>query len=112
MTMTTTLTNTAFGQPEPAGTAEPRPFTLRNAHGMQLAISERGAALVSWWAPDRYRRSADVLLGYREPQDYSRLPIATTVHPDPMPFRNAGASPAIAKSANRQCDSFHSAMQT
>ncbi|MFC5463046.1 aldose epimerase family protein [Massilia niabensis] len=69
--MTTTLTNTALGQSAPAGTGEPRLFTLRNAHGMHLTISERGAALVSWWAPDRYGRSADVLLGYREPQEYA-----------------------------------------
>ncbi|MGV7207259.1 aldose epimerase family protein [Oxalobacteraceae bacterium A2-2] len=41
-----------------------RLHTLRNARGMRLTISEQGAALVSWWAPDRYGRMADVLLGY------------------------------------------------
>jgi aldose 1-epimerase len=46
-------------------------FTLQNAHGMRVMISEHGAALVSWWAPDRYGRMADVLLGYREPGDYA-----------------------------------------
>lgn len=30
-----------------------RLFTLRNAHGMKVAISDLGATLVSWHAPDR-----------------------------------------------------------
>jgi aldose 1-epimerase len=42
-------------------------FTLQNRHGMRVTISEHGAALVSWWAPDRYGRMADVLLDCREP---------------------------------------------
>lgn len=37
-------------------------FRLRNAGGMTVTISERGAALRSWRAPDRYGRIADVLL--------------------------------------------------
>ena len=44
--------------------------TLRNKHDMRVTISDRGAALVSWWAPDRYGRVADVLLGYADLQDY------------------------------------------
>jgi aldose 1-epimerase len=43
---------------------------LRNAEGMSVTISERGAALVSWLAPDRYGRMADILLGYRDSQGY------------------------------------------
>jgi aldose 1-epimerase len=39
-----------------------RSFTLRNARGMTVEISEHGAALRSWRAPDRYGRFADVLL--------------------------------------------------
>lgn len=39
-----------------------RRFTLRNASGMRVTISERGAALRSWRAPDRYGRMAEVLL--------------------------------------------------
>ncbi len=39
---------------------------------MRVTISEHGAALVSWWAPDRYGRMADVLLGYAEEDDYAR----------------------------------------
>lgn len=46
-------------------------FTLRNANDMRLTISERGAALVSWWAPDRYGKVADVLLGYRDAEGYA-----------------------------------------
>lgn len=37
-------------------------FVLKNAAGMTVTISERGAALYSWCAPDRYGRKADVLL--------------------------------------------------
>jgi aldose 1-epimerase len=49
-----------------------RLFTLRNLRDMRVTISEHGAALVSWWAPDRYGRMADVLLGYAEERDYAR----------------------------------------
>lgn len=49
-----------------------RLFTLRNSRDMRVTISEHGAALVSWWAPDRYGRMADVLLGYPEDSDYAR----------------------------------------
>src|SRR4051812_12243 len=45
-------------------------FTLRNSRDMALTISERGAALVSWFAPDRYGKVADVLLGYPDPVTY------------------------------------------
>jgi len=41
---------------------EHRLFTLRNANDMLVTISEYGAALCSWRAPDRYGRMADVLL--------------------------------------------------
>ncbi len=53
---------------KPSTTSRPpvaaRLFTLRNALDMRVTISERGAALVSWLAPDRYGRIADVLLGF------------------------------------------------
>lgn len=45
-------------------------YTLSNATGMRVLISERGASLVSWWAPDRYGRQADILLGYRDDDEY------------------------------------------
>jgi aldose 1-epimerase len=50
--------------------SEDRLYTLRNAQGMSLTISERGAALVSWLTPDRYGRMADVLLGYADSHGY------------------------------------------
>ncbi len=49
-----------------------RLFTLRNRREMRVTISEHGAALVSWWAPDRYGRMADVLLGYADDGEYAR----------------------------------------
>lgn len=72
--MTSILTNTpavTTASSDPGRLAAPRLFTLRNAHGTELTISERGAAMVSWFAPDRYGRSADVLLGYRDPEEYA-----------------------------------------
>jgi len=53
-----------------ASLPEDQLFTLRNADGMRVTISERGAALVSWWAPDRYGRQSDVVLGYASPASY------------------------------------------
>ena len=47
-----------------------RLYTLRNAHGMKVAISDLGATLVSWHAPDRAGRIADVVLGHDAPADY------------------------------------------
>ena len=54
----------------PSRHAEDQLYTLRNAQDMRVTISERGAALVSWWAPDRYGRVADVLLGYPDGSAY------------------------------------------
>jgi len=45
-------------------------YTLRNGHDMRITISPRGATLRSWWAPDRYGRVADVLLGWPDEQGY------------------------------------------
>ncbi|HEY3597998.1 MAG TPA: aldose epimerase family protein [Paraburkholderia sp.] len=47
-----------------------RLFTLRNAHGMRVVISDLGATLVSWHAPDRAGRIADVVLGHDTPAEY------------------------------------------
>ncbi|MEM5386483.1 aldose epimerase family protein [Paraburkholderia phymatum] len=52
------------------GLGDIRLFTLRNAHGMRATISDFGATLVSWHAPDRAGRVADVLLGHDTPADY------------------------------------------
>src|ERR1700727_334638 len=47
-----------------------RLFTMRNAHGMRVAISDLGATLVTWHAADRAGRIADVLLGHDTPAQY------------------------------------------
>ncbi|MDR5782041.1 galactose mutarotase [Caballeronia sp. LZ065] len=45
-------------------------YTLHNESGMQIDISDLGATLLSWRAPDRDGRFADVLLGHDAPDDY------------------------------------------
>lgn len=47
-----------------------RLYTLRNAQGMKVSISDLGATLVSWHAPDRAGRLADILLGHDTPAAY------------------------------------------
>ena len=47
-----------------------RLYTLRNAQGMKVTISDLGATLVSWLAPDRAGRLADIVLGHDTPADY------------------------------------------
>ena len=42
-------------------------FTLHNARGMRVAIDAHDASLRSWWAPDRYGRTADVVAGVSLP---------------------------------------------
>lgn len=49
-------------------------YTLRNAQDMRVVISDRGATLLSWFAPDRYGRVADVLLGHADPASYLTNP--------------------------------------
>lgn|GEM_PF-4172522 len=49
--------------------ASERPIhTLGKQRGMRVDVSARGATLLSWWAPDRDGRVADVLLGYPDAQ--------------------------------------------
>ncbi|SAK51337.1 aldose 1-epimerase [Caballeronia temeraria] len=45
-------------------------YTLRNASGMRIDISDIGATLVSWFAPDRDGHFANVLLGHDTPAEY------------------------------------------
>jgi len=54
-----------------AGDPGHKRYTLRNAHDMRVTISDRGATLISWWAPDRYGRVADVLLGHPDAAGYA-----------------------------------------
>jgi len=53
----------------PSGEAVPL-FTLRNAHGMRVSISELGGTIVSWHAPDRAGRLGDIMLGHDTPGEY------------------------------------------
>jgi len=46
-------------------------YSLSNANGMRVVISDQGATLVSWWAPDRYGRLDDILLGYPDVAGYA-----------------------------------------
>ncbi len=55
-------------------TADENIYTLRNAHDMQLSISDRGASLISWLTPDRYGRIGDVLLAYADAYSYQQNP--------------------------------------
>lgn len=45
-------------------------FTLRNAHGMRVSVSELGGTIVSWMAPDRAGRLGDIVLGHDTPEQY------------------------------------------
>lgn len=49
-------------------------YTLRNHTGMRVTISNLGASMINWWAPDRYGREADVLLGFADVQQYQHNP--------------------------------------
>ncbi|MBB3226053.1 aldose 1-epimerase [Luteibacter sp. Sphag1AF] len=53
----------------PDGRAAHR-WTLRNAMGMAVTISDLGGTLLSWDVPDRQGRFGDVLLGHATPDDY------------------------------------------
>ncbi|HEY3536351.1 MAG TPA: aldose epimerase family protein [Trinickia sp.] len=68
------MINTAIPCSEPwgmlPGSQPVRLFTLRNAQGMKVAISDLGATLVSWLAPDRAGRLGDVVLGHDTPAEY------------------------------------------
>ena len=45
-------------------------FSIVNADGSEVILSNLGAAIVSIVVPDREGRLADVVLGYRDPADY------------------------------------------
>jgi aldose 1-epimerase len=66
-TSTDSMTTSPLSASLPIG--QGRLFTLRNDRDMAVTIAERGAALVSWWAPDRYGRLADVLIGSAQDGD-------------------------------------------
>jgi len=45
-------------------------WSLRNARGEQVDISDLGATLLSWQTPDRLGRLGDVVLGHADAQQY------------------------------------------
>lgn len=45
-------------------------YTMRNAHGAEVRLSNYGAAIVGATVPDREGRMADVVLGYKHPEGY------------------------------------------
>lgn len=45
-------------------------FTLTNPHGLELRVLTYGGTIVSLTVPDRYGRSADVVLGHDSLEDY------------------------------------------
>ena len=45
-------------------------YTMRNAQGAEVKLSNYGAAIVSIVVPDREGRMADVALGYKRPEGY------------------------------------------
>ena len=46
-------------------------FSIVNADGSEVILSNLGACIVSVVVPDKLGRLADVVLGYRNPEDYS-----------------------------------------
>jgi aldose 1-epimerase len=45
-------------------------YTLKNAAGMEVAISDLGGTIVKWTAPDKDGKFADITLGFTNPEDY------------------------------------------
>ncbi|MCB0638700.1 MAG: galactose mutarotase [Lewinella sp.] len=61
------ITKAAYGQ-TPDGPADL--YTLRNANGMEVTITNYGGIIVSWMAPDKNGQMADIVLGYDELASY------------------------------------------
>lgn len=45
-------------------------FTLKNANGMEVAISDLGGTIIKWTAPDKEGKFEDITLGSNNPEDY------------------------------------------
>ena len=45
-------------------------YTLTNANGIKVQLSDIGAGIVSIVTPDRYGHMEDIALGYQHPWDY------------------------------------------
>lgn len=62
-----TVSEAPFGA-TPQGKA--KLYTLKNANGMEVAITNWGGILVSWMAPDKQGRMADIALGFNDVETY------------------------------------------
>ncbi len=49
-------------------------FILANRHGVEIRVTNHGARIVSWLAPDRDGNLADIVLGYDNLPDYLASP--------------------------------------
>ncbi len=47
-------------------------YTMKNDNGMEIAVSDYGAALVKLLVPDREGKAVDVVLGYDSAEDYEK----------------------------------------
>lgn len=45
-------------------------YTLKNANGMEVAISDLGGTIIKWTAPDKDGKYEDITLGSNNPEDY------------------------------------------
>ncbi|MCF8323537.1 MAG: galactose mutarotase [Leadbetterella sp.] len=45
-------------------------YTLKNANGMEVAISDFGGTIIKWTAPDKDGKFEDITLGSNNPEDY------------------------------------------
>ncbi len=67
-------------------------YTISNKKGMQVSVTNIGAALVKVMAPDRDGRMADVVLGFDKGEDYMKNPSFMGVVVGPSANRIAGGA--------------------
>jgi aldose 1-epimerase len=60
--------NHDFGKTSDGKTAHA--YVLKNKNGIEITLSDFGATLVSWMAPDRNGKFADIVLGYKSADEY------------------------------------------
>lgn len=64
------ITKHDFGKTSDGKTAEA--YVLKNKNGVEVTISDFGSTLISFKAPDRNGKLADIVLGYKSAADYER----------------------------------------
>ncbi len=63
-----TITKHEFGKTSDGKTAEA--YVLKNKNGVEVTLTDFGATLVSFKAPDRNGKLADIVLGYKSAAEY------------------------------------------